>query len=112
MSFFVRHRYGGDEPDPPFVAFGDLLDEVDEDPTDIEHVGVAVVHESEWCVGVYSGWKVVIEHLEDLEVEPRHIVAGGDREYVLGLMRAAAEGDLDLLERQPWKSGYGSAGDT
>jgi hypothetical protein len=68
---------------------------------------VSVVHESDWAVAVYSGWVVTYEHVENLELEPRHLEAGSDRELVLGLMRAAAEGDLATLEAQPWGRGYG-----
>jgi len=109
MGYFVRHRYGGHDIDPPLSALSALLDEVGEDPSDHEHVGVSVTHESEWCVAIYSGWTVTIEHLEHLEIEPHHLDAGQDRAYVLRLLRAAADGDLELLERQPWKPGYHSS---
>ena len=52
MSFFVSHRMGGDDRDPPFAALNELLDEVEEDPDDIEHFSIAVVHESDWWLGV------------------------------------------------------------
>ena len=73
-----------------------------------EHVGVSVVHESGWAIGVRSGWVVTLENVEDLDIEPRHIVAGTDRRLVLGLMRAAAEGDGDWQGgREPlqWRKG-------
>jgi hypothetical protein len=106
MAFHISHRYGGDDPNPPFTAFEALLDEVEEDPRDIEHVGVGVVHESGWAIEVYAGWTVVFENVEDLDVAPRHIVVGRDRERVLGLMRAAAEGEVASLEAEPWQPGY------
>ena len=109
VSFFVRHRYGGDDRDPPLESLGALLDEVDEDPSDPEHISVSVVHESDWAVGVYPGWRVTYENVEELDLEPRHLEAGSDREYVLRLMRAAAEGDRPTLEAQPWRPGYGPA---
>jgi hypothetical protein len=106
MAFRVSHRYGGNDSNPPFTAFEALLDEVEEDPLDDEHVGVGVVHESGWTIGVYSGWAVVFEHVEDPDVAPRHLVIGRDRERVLRLMRAAAEGDVASLESEPWQPGY------
>jgi hypothetical protein len=109
MGFFARHRYGSNDGNPALSTLDDLLSEVDEDPSDTEHVGVGVVHDSEWAVEVYSGWTVTFENVEDRNGAPRHIDAGTDREYVLRLMRAAAEGDLELRERQPWKPGYGSS---
>jgi hypothetical protein len=76
---------------------------------DREHAGVGVVHESGWAVGVYTGWLVTFENVEELEVEPRHLEVGADRGQVLRLMQAAAEGDLPMLEAQPWSLGYGPA---
>jgi hypothetical protein len=106
MAFHVSHRYGGDDSNPPFSDFEALLDEVEEAPLDNEHVGVGVVHESGWTIGVYSGWAVVFENVDDLDFAPRHLVVGGDRERVLRLMRAAAEGDVASLELEPWQPGY------
>jgi hypothetical protein len=111
VSFYVRHRFGGNDRDVPLESLDELLREVDEDPFDAEHTSVSVVHESDWCVAVYAGWRVTFENVEDMDVEPRHIDAGPDREFVLRLLRATAEGDLDLLERQSWQPGYGPAGD-
>jgi len=107
MSFYIRHRFGNSDRDVPLQALHDLLDEVDDDPSDREHVGVSVVHESDWCVAVYPGWVVTLENVEDLETEPRHMKVGNDREYVLSLLRAVAEGDLATLNEQPWLPGYG-----
>jgi hypothetical protein len=106
VTFHISHRYGGDDSSPPLGSLPALLDEVDEDPNDKEHVGVSVVHESGWAIGVDSGWVVTLENVEDLDIEPRHIVAGSDRRLVHELMRAAAEGDLATLEAQPWHAGY------
>ena len=97
VSFFVRHRHGSHDRDPPLSALDDLLKDVDADPFDTEHAVVGVVHESEWCVEVYSGRTVRFENVEDRNGAPRHIDAGTDREYVLRLMRAVAEGHLGLL---------------
>ena len=41
-------------------------------------VGVGVVHGSGWAIGVYSGWLVIYENVEELEVEPR-LGVGEDR---------------------------------
>jgi len=109
VAFHISHRYGGDDVNPPLSALPTLLDEVDEDLSDNEHVGVGVVHESGWAISVYTGWIVTLENVDELEIEPRHIVAGSDREKVIELMRAAAEGDLAVLDAQPWSPGYGSA---
>jgi len=109
VAFYISHRYGDDNADPPLAPLSASLGEVDEDPNDQEHVGVAVVHESGWAIGVYSGWIVTLENVEELDIEPRHMVAGSDRELVLALMRAAAEGALAVLEAQRWGAGYPTA---
>jgi hypothetical protein len=107
MSFFISHRYGGDDRDPPRSALDALLDEVEEDPSNHEHVGVAVTHESGWSISFYAGWRVVLEHLDELDLEPRHIDIGHDRAAALRLMNAAASGEFSTLERLPWRAGYG-----
>jgi hypothetical protein len=106
MAFHVRHRYGANDSGPDPSAFDALLDEVEEDPQDKEHVGIGVVHESGWTIGVYSGWVVVLENVEDLDIAPRHVKVGRDRSRVLRLMRAAAAGDTTRLEAEPWRPGY------
>jgi hypothetical protein len=97
VGFQVTHRFGGDDPDPPVSALGSLLDEVDEDPTDKGHVGGSVVHESGWAIGLYPGWSVILENVEELDIKPRHVDIGHDRDEALRLMRAAAVGDLSTL---------------
>jgi hypothetical protein len=72
----------------------------------VEHVSVGVVHESGWCIGVYAAWTVVLENVNDLDIEPRHLQTGRNRRRVLNLMRAAAQGDLATLEAQAWEPGY------
>jgi hypothetical protein len=106
MAFHVRHRYGGNDSNPPLESLDELLDEVEADPSDHDHVGVGVVHESGWCVGVGAGWTIYLENVEDREIAPRHINVGRDRARALHLMRAAAAGDLAALEAEPWQPGY------
>ena len=50
MSFYVKHRFGGNDRDPPLSMLVDLVRELDEDPDDREHVSVSVVHESDWAI--------------------------------------------------------------
>jgi hypothetical protein len=38
VSFYVRHRYGGNDRDPPLESLDALQDEVDQDPLDEEHI--------------------------------------------------------------------------
>jgi hypothetical protein len=52
---------GGDDPDPPPEAIVALVAELDEDPDDIEHVCVSVVHENDWGVSAYIGRRVTLD---------------------------------------------------
>jgi hypothetical protein len=106
MSFFIAHRYGGHDADPPLEVLPGLLDELDEDPDDIEHTDVSVTHESDWCVAAYRGNVVTLENLEDLDIEPRHMHLQS-RAQVLSLFESMALGKLDEVFAQPWKPGYG-----
>jgi hypothetical protein len=104
MSFFVYHRGGVCETDPPSSVFSRLVDEMEECPEDEEHASVSVIHESEWGLGYYGRGHVTYEHVEG-DGEPRHMT-GLSREKVLELMQGVAEGDLSRLEGEPWSPGY------
>jgi hypothetical protein len=49
---------------------------------------VAVTHEGGWCLGIYPGWRVVREHLDEPDIQPRHLDIGHDRAEALRLMNA------------------------
>jgi hypothetical protein len=104
MSFFVYHRYGACESDPPISSFPALLDELEEHLEDEEHLSVSVVHESEWALGISRGGYVDFENVES-DDQPRHM-NGVPREKTIELMEKLARGDLDALEREPWQVGY------
>lgn len=103
MSFYVRHRHGGNDRDPPLRSLPALLSELDEDPSDIEHVSVSVVHDSNWALASYGG-RLTLEHLEELDIEPRHLRA--DKATQLRLFAALADGRLDEVFAEPWHPGY------
>lgn len=104
MSFFVYHRYGVSERDPPRSVFPALLDELGERLDDLEHTSVSVVHESEWGLSIRRGGYVTFEHVEGA-AEPRHMT-GLSRSKVIELMESLSAGNLEALEREPWKPGY------
>jgi hypothetical protein len=104
MSFFVYHLHGNCERDPALSSFPALLDELDTRLEDEEHTSVSVIHESEWCVGIYRGGYVVFENVETDDT-PRHMT-DVPRGKVIQLMEAIALGDLANLELEPWKPGY------
>jgi len=104
MSFFINHRFGGAERDPPASTFPLLLDELEVRLEDEEHTSISVVHESEWGLGVYYGGYVTFEHVEG-DGEPRHM-RNVPREKVLDMMQKIASGDLPALEAEAWEDGY------
>lgn len=106
MSFHIRHRYGGNDVNPSLSALVPLLEELDELPSDAEHPSVSVVHESDWTVAAYLSGVVTLENVEELDIEPRHMVLH-DREKTLQLMRSLAAGDLDAVFAAEWEPGYG-----
>ena len=104
MSFFVYHRSGACEREPPTSIFPLLLDELEENPDDEEHLSVSVIHESEWGLGFYRGGYVTFENVEG-DGEPRHM-REVSREKSIGLMTALSKGDLLVLEQERWEPGY------
>ena len=104
MSFFVYHRSGLSERDPPASIFPLLLDELDVRLEDEEHMSVSVIHESEWGLGVYHGGYITFEHVEG-DGEPRHM-RNVPREKLLVMMQRVASGDLAALEAEHWEDGY------
>jgi hypothetical protein len=103
---YIRHRLGGNDRDPSLEALRTLLRELDEDPADVEHESVSVVHDSDWALAAYVGGLVTLEHLEDPMVQPRHLRVENDSE-TLRLFSALAEGRLDEVFAKPWQLGYG-----
>ena len=101
MSYHVTHWTGKAEHDYPVSGFGDLLDELTK--ADAEHPDIAVTHESEWSVTVYRTGYVVLENLE--AGEPFHL-GQLDRNAMLQLMVAIAEGRIDDVRAKPWVAGY------
>lgn len=104
MSFFIYHRYGKADRDPPLSIFPALLDELPERLDDEEHSSVSIIHESEWGLSVSRGGYVAFENVES-DAEPRHM-RGVSREKLIGLMQDLALGNLWELEKEPWQTGY------
>ena len=108
MSFHINHRYGGADGDVPLQALDSLIAELHEDPTDIEHPCVSLVHESGWALGVYVSGVVTLENVEDLAIEPRHMQLRRP-EAARGLLEALARGQLDRVFSADWVPGYGQS---
>jgi hypothetical protein len=102
MTFFVTSRWGGDGPDVSVEHMRQVLQELD--LHDDEHCSVSLTHESGWSLGAFESGLLVWENVE--EGEPRHLPVAG-REHVLELWQALARGDLERVEREPWRPGYG-----
>ena len=104
MSFHITHRLGHDTINPSVSVFSKLLDELEDDPGDQEHVSVSVTHESEWCLGFYGNGYVIFENLEaDAPVGHLEDVSRPD---CLRLMEALARGDIKTVRAEAWLEGY------
>jgi hypothetical protein len=104
MTYFVLHRYGASEPNPPLSSLPALLDELEDRLEDEEHSSVSVVHESEWALTINRGGYVSYENVE-ADSEPRHMPEVS-RSKMLELMEHLALGKLAELEQAPWLEGY------
>ena len=109
MSFFISHRWGGDDRDPPPGAIPALLAELDDHPEDVEHGSISVIHESEWAVSVTVNGFVYFENVEERDQGPFHLPGGRDSVDIVALLEALALGRLDEVRRAPWAPGYGAA---
>ena len=106
VSFYITHRYGGDDRDVPLEALDGLIAELHDDPSDVEHPSVSVVHESDWALAVYGSGLVTLENVEDLGINPRHMRLGRPEDS-RDLLAALAQGDLDRVFNADWLPGYG-----
>ena len=102
MSFFISHIWDDDERDPPLEKLEQLYAEKDDG--DIEHFGVSVIHETEWCLTLHPNSDLVWENLEDGH-NPRHM-KDVPRDKVLDLWRNLAQGNFARIESEPWLEGY------
>ncbi|RKG86225.1 hypothetical protein D7W82_17210 [Corallococcus sp. CA049B] len=101
--YSVAHLGGEFEQGPLSDIFDKLWRELE--CSDGEHQTVSVKHETEWCLSLYPSGRLVWENVEE-DVAPRHMM-GVSRETVMALWTALSEGNLSLIDQQPWGSGYG-----
>lgn len=104
IRYHVTHADGVIEHEFPVEKFSELLDELPTasgvDPY------VAVTHESGWIVKVPRSGFLMLENWDMREPMYLEPVSSA---MPLALMRAAAEGRSDELERAPWIPGYSPA---
>lgn len=72
---------------------------------DSEHPDVAVSLDSGWSLGLLGRGRVFLEHLEEPEGAPRHLIDQSDAEVVTILELMTSE-DFDAILRLPWRPGY------
>jgi len=104
VSFFIRHRFGGQDRDPAISVFPALLDELAYG--DPEHPEVALVDDTGLALSVFASELVVIENVETGDPGPRHLRCT-DRDHVLRLLTALANQRYAELEAEAWTPGYG-----
>ena len=106
MAFHLTSRWGATHSDPPLELMRQVL--VALDIEDQEHPDVSLTHESGWCLSAFPDGLVVWENVE-ADDEPRHMT-GIPRMKVLELWQALAQGDLEIINSEPWVAGYGTGG--
>ena len=103
MTFHVYHRFGECVSDPPLDSLESLYDELK--VNDDEHPSVSLQHESEWSLEAFPCGLLVWENVEDGS-HPRHLKSA-TKAKVIDLWRKLAMGDVEAVEVEPWKDGYG-----
>ena len=103
MTFSVTHIDGSMEQPQDTSNLSRLLNELEQ--ADLEHVDIALVHESGWGLVVLPHGRVMWENVEDDDGGPRHL-EGLTRQATLRLMELVADGDLESVEAHPWVPGY------
>lgn len=104
MSYFANDRWGASEPEPTRDRMREILAELDLD--DDEHPDASLSHESGWTLSAFGSGLVIWQNVESRDAKPRHI-RGVSRERVLELWLRLANGELPVIEREPWLPGYG-----
>ena len=101
MAFHLTTRWGPDEREPTVERMREVLAQLNVE--DVEHQSVSLTHESEWCLGAYSGGLLVWENLA--AGEPRHM-NNVPLARVLELWLKLSQGRLAEIEAEPWLPGY------
>jgi hypothetical protein len=90
------------EDDPPLTALAGLFDELIS--SEIVDGSVAVVNDDTgWCISAHHDGRLIMEHLGS--GGERHMIPVS-KERVLELWRQLVDGDIDGLQKEPWKPGY------
>ena len=103
MAFHLYRRWGQCLDEPSEEAMASALAELDED--DEEHPDTWLSHENGWSLSADQDGRLTWENADE-DGEPRHLL-DVSRAKVLALWRRLAEGDLEAIEREPWRPGYG-----
>ncbi len=100
-SYFVESRWGGVEAEPPRSRMKKILEALSD--ADAEHQDPSLGHESGWTLSVTARGEVVWAN-EEQRFAPRHLLAVSPEE-MLRLWCDLAQGELERLEREPWRYG-------
>ncbi|MGV3661957.1 MAG: hypothetical protein ACO1TE_17365 [Prosthecobacter sp.] len=103
MSFYAIERWGESEDLPSEERMRGLLATLD--IPDPEHPDVSLSHEDGWTLSFHEGGLAVWENVENLDLEPRHM-SDVSREDALRWWLMLSKGDMESIERLPWKQGH------
>lgn len=102
-STYLVNRWGGSEDNPTVEKMLSALSELDvHDP---EHPDCWLSDGSGWTIAAHEGGLLVLENVESGE-GPWHL-ANAPRTLVLQLWQALQRGELNEIQKQDWKDGYG-----
>ena len=98
-AFFVTNRDGSPSFDLETTDLGPVLAQLD-DVAGHEEPSVSLTHHSGWTLQAFPSGRLLLTHTE---TAPRRL-HGATRELITGLWACLADGDLDTIEAQDWRT--------
>lgn len=103
MTYSVETRWGGSEENPTDKRLVEIIAELKE--KDSEHPDTWMIHDSGWTL-IFHEKGIVIWSNPEQESEERHLKES-DPIQLFELWKLLANGNIDELEKKPWKEGHG-----
>lgn len=102
MSYSLNTHWGSSESMPSIGRMREVLAELDVD--DDEHPDASLTHESDWTLSAFPDGLVIWENAEvDVARHMLHV----SRVKALELWTKLSQGQIEVIEQEPWLPGYG-----
>lgn len=106
--FYITHTDGSGSDSEDVAKLYELYDELK--TADIEHAEVSVSTKDGWYLSAFQSGRIILGnvHTESqigAKLGARHMESF-PKERVVELWQKLSSGELDLLDREPWKPGY------